>query len=75
MALSILIALNIRKNFESNFFENAIEFLEYIQTDLGYFGYDDPFSRFSNELNQKILNSFYSVFTLERLYDKLNDGG
>ncbi|MBF8971155.1 hypothetical protein [Streptococcus sp. NLN76] len=70
-ALSILIALNIRKYFENTFFEDAVEFLEYIQTNLGYFGYDDPFSRCTNDVNQKILNSFYSIMALENLYDRL----
>ncbi len=74
-ALSILIALNIRQYFERTFFENAIEFFEYIQTNVGYFGYDDPFSRYSNEVDQKILNSFYSLWALEHLYDKLKEEG
>ena len=73
-SLSILIALNIQECFERTFFENAIEFFEYVQTDLGYFGYDNPFSRYSSELNQKILNTFYCLHTLEYLYESLNKG-
>ena len=66
-SLSMIIALNLKEYFNSEFFENAVEFIEYTQTIEGYFGYENPFGITSVSENERILRSFYCVYALEKI--------
>lgn len=55
------------------YFLDVKSFLETHQTSAGYFGYQDPFLKQVDNLDTNILNTFYSLWALDRIYDLLDE--